>query len=300
MKKLIFLIILLCSAFLVHCATEHKAVQPAYVPLEKCDAPIWNVGDSWRYSRSDLRWWEYRVEKIDEDFYIIKNPFSVDWLGLDKKTLELKNYINSKGNRKKTFDPTIYYFDFPIYVGKKWAKTESLRNVDGIYLNYLIEFKVISYEDITIPAGKFKAFKIEHKMTSLHHMSGGNAYIWFSPEVKNVVKVMYENVSFWVKFTDYELTSFKLVDKLIPQVEKKLSLPEKPQTVTQPPPPSSTSILTVTGTSANIRSGAGNEFPITTTVKKGDRLILIGEYGEWFNVRLENGQEGWINNSFAK
>jgi hypothetical protein len=65
-------------------------------------------------------------------------------------------------------------------------------------------------------------------------------------------------------------------------------------------PPRSTNILIVTGTSANIRLGAGNDFPIVNTVKQGDRLILIGEFGEWFNVRLENGQEGWISNKFAK
>ena len=42
------------------------------------------------------------------------------------------------------------------------------------------------------------------------------------------------------------------------------------------------------------------EFPIFTTVKQGDKLVLLGEYGEWFNVRLDNGQEGWINNRFVK
>ena len=57
--------------------------------------------------------------------------------------------------------------------------------------------------------------------------------------------------------------------------------------------------VTVTGTSANIRSNAGNEFATITTVKQGDKLALLGEYGEWFNVRLENGQEGWINKMFT-
>jgi len=58
--------------------------------------------------------------------------------------------------------------------------------------------------------------------------------------------------------------------------------------------------LTVIGTFANIRTGAGNEFPILTIVKKGDKLILLGEYEDWFHVRLENGQEGWISNKFIK
>jgi hypothetical protein len=58
--------------------------------------------------------------------------------------------------------------------------------------------------------------------------------------------------------------------------------------------------LTVIGTFANIRTGAGNDFPILTIVKRGDKLILLGEYEDWFHVRLENGQEGWIHNKFAK
>ncbi len=61
-----------------------------------------------------------------------------------------------------------------------------------------------------------------------------------------------------------------------------------------------TESMVVTRMYANIRSGGGNEFPIVTTVKQGDKLILLGEYGDWYAVRLENGQEGWINNRFAK
>lgn len=97
-----------------------------------------------------------------------------------------------------------------------------------------------------------------------------------------------------------ENLSFQLEDKESSPLEKKLQLPEKPQTsipITQPPGPN---IVTVTGTSANVRSGAGNDFSIVTTVKQGDKLILLGEYGEWSNVRLENGMEGWINSRFVK
>jgi uncharacterized protein YgiM (DUF1202 family) len=56
-----------------------------------------------------------------------------------------------------------------------------------------------------------------------------------------------------------------------------------------------TAIITVTWTSANIRSGAGHEYPALMTVNKGDKLTIIGERGEWFNVRLEDGKEGWID-----
>jgi N-acetylmuramoyl-L-alanine amidase len=36
------------------------------------------------------------------------------------------------------------------------------------------------------------------------------------------------------------------------------------------------------------------------TVNKGDKLTIIGERGEWFNVRLEDGKEGWINSRVVK
>lgn len=72
----------------------------------------------------------------------------------------------------------------------------------------------------------------------------------------------------------------------------------KPQIT--PPSSGTTTVVTVTWTSANIRSGAGNEFPVLTTVNKGDRLTIIGERGEWFNVRLEDGKEGWINSRVVK
>jgi hypothetical protein len=86
------------------------------------------------------------------------------------------------------------------------------------------------------------------------------------------------------------------------EMEKLESKPSDQTTKPQLTPPSSstTNIVTVIWTSANIRSGAGNEFPIVTTVKQGDRLTVIGEHREWFNVRLEDGKEGWINSGVVK
>ncbi len=89
----------------------------------------------------------------------------------------------------------------------------------------------------------------------------------------------------------------KAVESLPPETAK----PEKPIASTSTIPPSSTTtVVTVTWTSADIRSGAGNEFPIVMTVDKGDKLTVIGERGEWFNVRLEDGKEGWINSEAVK
>jgi|GEM_PF-2865514 len=203
------LVLVILEVIFGGCSTQKTEQIPSYIQ-EKYDAPIWNVGDYWKFQREDKRWWEYKVERSEDDIYVIKNPFSGEWEGYDKKNLKLKYYIDSVGNKRQLREPAIYYFDFPIYVGKKWSKTETLENIDGIDLNYLIDFAIKSYEDVTVTAGTFKAFKIEQRIISLQHMSGGKAYIWFSPEVKNVVKVTHEKISFWNKFKDYELTTYKL------------------------------------------------------------------------------------------
>lgn len=59
-------------------------------------------------------------------------------------------------------------------------------------------------------------------------------------------------------------------------------------------------IVTVTWTSAIIRSGVGNDYPVVTSVNQGDKLTVIGESGEWLNVQLENNKQGWISNRVVK
>jgi uncharacterized protein YgiM (DUF1202 family) len=173
---------------------------------------------------------------------------------------------------------------------------------------------VISLEELTVPAGTFKAFKIEFsKRIATRTADVYRNYLWYSPEVKTIIKSSYAgHVGIWRPGSwDFALISFKLKDKQPSPPEKKLpahegdtkpqvTLPEKPLILKPAIPPPVTNIVVVTGTSANIRSGAGNEFSIVAIVKQGDKLTFLGEYGEGFNVRLENGQEGWINKMFVK
>jgi hypothetical protein len=177
----------------------------------------------------------------------------------------------------------------------------------------------VSFENITVPVETFTAYKIEFTRRAPERSSSSiKRHFWYSPEAKNLIKHQYipttEAFGWTTGVPDFELISLKLDNKQWPPPEKKL-VPKEVDTTTKPPqtplpekapefkpgtPSQVISVIIVTGTSANIRSGAGNEFPAITIVKQGDKLILLGEYGEWFNVRLENGQEGWINCRFVK
>ncbi len=65
-------------------------------------------------------------------------------------------------------------------------------------------------------------------------------------------------------------------------------------------PSANRGLVTVTWTFANIRSGVGNDYPVVKYVQQGDKLTVIGESGDWLNVRHENGRQGWISNRVVK
>ncbi len=64
--------------------------------------------------------------------------------------------------------------------------------------------------------------------------------------------------------------------------------------------PSAKGLVTVSWTLAHIRSGVGNDYPVVKFVNQGDKLTVIGESGDWLNVRFENGRQGWISNRVVK
>ncbi len=238
-------------------------------------------------------------------------------LGLDVKTLQLKTNISPDGRKVVPMTDMAWHFDFPLYVGKKWEKMVIGRDTIAVQRNYLYVYRVLSFEAVTVLAGTFKAFKIEREQRDFAQSGGSSVitYLWYCPELKREVRFGLGPVSgnWRVAGQGYELKSFKLAEKqpTTPEIKSstdKVESTTKPQVIpTEKPkisisvtPPQVTNFVTVTGTSANTRSGAGNEFPAITIVKQGDKLILLGEYGEWVNVRLENGPEGWINRKFAK
>lgn len=59
----------------------------------------------------------------------------------------------------------------------------------------------------------------------------------------------------------------------------------------------------VTGNHVNVRSGAGTNNGVITSVKKNDKLTYIGEKvvngTRWYNVQV-NGKSGWIIGTYAK
>jgi N-acetylmuramoyl-L-alanine amidase len=55
----------------------------------------------------------------------------------------------------------------------------------------------------------------------------------------------------------------------------------------------------VIGNVVNIRSGPGLGYEVISQVSKGDSLLVLGSSNEWYEVRLNDGSQGWIHGSLV-
>ncbi len=57
---------------------------------------------------------------------------------------------------------------------------------------------------------------------------------------------------------------------------------------------------TVTATSLNVRTGPSTSNTIITTIPNGTRVTILGDSGNWYNVRLPDGRIGWVSKDYIK
>ena len=75
-------------------------------------------------------------------------------------------------------------WDYPLEVGKTWTKSSSMTiHAAKRTIPYTYTGKVEAYEDVTVPAGTFKAFRVRATNTL-----GDDDTNWFSPKLGIIVK----------------------------------------------------------------------------------------------------------------
>ncbi len=124
----------------------------------------------------------------------------------------------------RSVNPTVgkKTLDFPLQVGKEWSYSyiaSAARGGRGNLAPYWYTFSVVACEEVSTPAGKFPAFKVEvtesyndRAGTSSSVPTHGVYHVWYAPQVKNYVKRHYENMPYWIgpAFQDYELVKFEV------------------------------------------------------------------------------------------
>jgi hypothetical protein len=98
---------------------------------------------------------------------------------------------------------------WPLAVGKTWMVDSDRLRPDGILVNVRQDVTVVAYEEITVPAGTFMAFKIVHRgwyRNSRHSHGELNDTYWYAPVAKADVKHIRQILG---NVTTRELTSYK-------------------------------------------------------------------------------------------
>jgi hypothetical protein len=176
------------------------------------ELPEWKVGDKWVYETpyygvilkektEVINITTINVNDISYGVYVVLTNGSAPWLDT---TLYSYVLINNMTTVKETgtwgyginkteaviiYQPPKKELDFPLSVGKTWNSTYQRIHYDEIqgYINMTetLFYNVTGIETITVKAGTFKCYVIEE----FHEWGDIHLRTWYSPKVKNAVKI---------------------------------------------------------------------------------------------------------------
>lgn len=157
-------------------ATATAQAQKAEMPA----ATAFNVGDTWEWRQVDSR---TKLEEGKRTRTVVKDDDVLKFSG-EGGNLELSAAFLGIPLQKP-------WRVWPLEVGKKWAYEEDWTRADGVTGNTQQDAAVVAYEEVSVPAGKFMAFKIEHRgwyQNSRGRNGHQNDTFWYAPDVTADVK----------------------------------------------------------------------------------------------------------------
>lgn len=169
------------------------------------ERPVWTPGDSWTY-RAVNGSYTFEQKFVGETTF--ENQPALHVVSGRYNTYFSKDFgfiarvLNSRVVRRMT-PPTDR--PWPLKVGTTWYWSGTWEDTERTLQRYTYRdaWTVERYEEVTVPAGTVKAFKIVRRVVD------GNAYdeLWFSPQVKSIVKSRGSSAA---GTYDEELVSFKV------------------------------------------------------------------------------------------
>jgi hypothetical protein len=188
-------------ALLVLGSAGCAASQDPGTPPPRAERPTYAVGQKW--IRTDG---VYELVRIEDDRYI----FSA---GPDREihlTRDLFPATVLKGVRILTFSPPPR-LPWPLEVGK--VETGGVV-VPGVFIAGSYGSRVEAYEDVRVPAGTFKAFRVSIVATAYQHGVELRLTTWYAPALRQFVKTESRRMpgSLWGEIYDRTpLQDFELV-----------------------------------------------------------------------------------------
>lgn len=113
------------------------------------------------------------------------------------------------------------------------------------------------------------------------------------------------------KFADYKITSVKLLmgTMIVASIPFAISMNTQAADVspiTQQSATQSTGITAlsttgvVTANNLNVRSGPSTSYSIIHVIWKGNKVKVIGQSGDWYQIQLSDGRTGWVSKLYLQ
>lgn len=180
------------------------------IGMAQTDAPMprpeVKPGDSWTYRRTELESGKvtgrstsrvvFANDKVIQVVVVrgkgeeeIDETYTADW-----------NAIALAGGGN--FNPHVGTFRFPLVPGASWPANfeNTIPRLGAFQVKHERTVKVVGWEEVEVPAGKFRALKIEvtGSFQRIDRAISGSAktLIWYVPGVKRWVKWIYEDSTF--------------------------------------------------------------------------------------------------------
>jgi hypothetical protein len=171
------------------------------IAAEIAEQPIWNINDSWTYARTahadaqthitERSRYSLVVRAKTQEYYTVEYSSS-DSDGKPSQALQYwsmaTNFVNRGGSGGKLQE--FLWYTWPLTVGKTW-ETRWFHPTVG---EAPWTAKVRGWEDITVPAGTFRALRIELENSCYYNsvdagMCRQTDVVWYSPLVKRHVRL---------------------------------------------------------------------------------------------------------------
>ncbi|OUL99197.1 caspase family protein [Variovorax sp. JS1663] len=86
-------------------------------------------------------------------------------------------------NQRGAMDSPRQFYPAELYVGKKWITMFRQSRERGTYNTFRYQLKVVGKETVTVPAGRFEAYKIEARGFNLDRRAALERDIWLAPGI---------------------------------------------------------------------------------------------------------------------
>jgi len=157
--------------------------------------PVYKVGDSWTYRYTDgpisyERWGNHystetkTVTSVAADYFemsTLRESEGEKTSGIQLSSLDFNDFVQLAPESPRQ---EVRAWQWPVDVGGTWRYEEPRRNETLVW-----EARVKGWEVVEVPAGKFRALKVERELITASGSIGRSVTVWYSPEVKANVKL---------------------------------------------------------------------------------------------------------------